>query len=118
MIKINESKVDLILQCEEHTKIQNVFDMLTLDITDVLIISPETFLQRFIQANQEEFTMDMLEYIEELLQKNNSSISISLPYKKKSFYFHFILIGTAQVVINNPFKGDQIMNVGFKKIEI
>lgn len=120
MIKINNSNIDLVIQCEEHAKIQNVFNLLTLDITDVMIICPELFLQRFVQSlyNLSDFENNLIERVEESLQLNNGYMNIGYIYKGKEFTFHLIITGTSQVIVNNPFKGDQVMNVGFKKINI
>jgi len=118
MLKINNQNIDLIVQCEEYTRIEHIFNLINLDVTEILVVCPELFLQRFIQSNQEEFSIDVLETIEKELEINNTFISIDLSYKKKIFHFHFILTGTSKKIINNPFKGEQIFNVGFKKINI
>lgn len=116
MVKINNSTVDIVLQAEEHTNVQKIFDLLTLDVNHIMIISPEMFLQRFIHFNQDEFSTHVIEAIEEQLKKNNGFVSIDLAFKNKYFHFHFIILSSEIKKINHPFKGDQEFKAGFKQI--
>jgi hypothetical protein len=118
MLKIRNNNIDLILQTEEHTNIQKILNKLSLDIDNILIICPNLFLERFIQYNEDYFTPNMIEEIGSNIEKNNGFVSIELSHKKKYFTFHFILIATEKKLINNPFKGEQIFNVGLKEITI
>jgi hypothetical protein len=116
MIRINNSTIDLIIQVEEHTAIKKIFDRLTLDINDVLIICPELFFQRFIQSNHEEIPVSTIDSIEHMTSLDY--IRFNMRYKGKEFNFHFIFYSTETKVVNNPFKGEQEFKVGFKVIKI
>lgn len=118
MLKINNQNIDLILQLEEHSNLQKIFDLLSLDIDNILIICPKLFLERFIHFNYEGFTNNTLSFIEYNLRLNENFISIPITYKRIIYNFHFILTNSETKVINNPFKGEQVFNVGFKEIKI
>lgn len=116
MIEINKEKIDLVLYCEEYTNIQKIIDCLTLDIHEIMVICPQLFLERFIQANHEDFGLVEISKIEESII--NNYINTSFIYKRKVFTLHFILIHRNQEVINHPFDGDKIINTGINKIFI
>lgn len=118
MLKINNQNVDLILQLEEHSSIQKIFNLLSLDIDNILIICPKLFLERFIHFNYETFTNDSLSFIEYSLISNKDFISIPVTYKRIIYNFHFILTNSETKIISNPFKGEQVFNVGFKEVKI
>lgn len=118
MIKINNSNVDLIVQCEEHTPIKNLFDKLTLDIDEILIICPKLFIERFIHATYDDLDEFTIFALGKELEKNGSYISLHLFYKNKRFNFNFIILDSEVKTINNPFKGEQSFNVGFKEIKV
>ncbi len=118
MIKINEHKIDIVLQVEEFTSIQKIFDQLTLEVDNVLIICPELFLQRFIQSEFENIDSYVLDNIEKKLKESNGFISLDFSYKKKLFDFHFIILSSEKKIINHPFKGNETYNIAFKQIKI
>lgn len=118
MIKINKDNIDLILQVEEDTSVQKLIDRLTLDIGDVLVICPELFFQRFIQFVSDSLDEIDFDEIEKSLSKNNGYVYLELSYKRKIFFFHFIVTSSEIKVIDNPFKGEQVFKIGIKEITI
>jgi len=117
MIKVNNQDMDVVLHVEEHTTIKQVFDKLTLEVDGILIICPRLFIERFIHAvydDLDEFTVFALG---KQLESNESFIKLHLFYKNKGFTFNFILLDSQTKVINNPFKGEQSFNIGFKEIK-
>jgi hypothetical protein len=118
MIKINNDNIDIILQAEDYANINDIINLLSLDVYEILIISTETLLQRFIQFMHENITDEALSSLEEQLNYNKDYIDIILQYKGKEFRFHFIILSTENRVVNNPFKGDEIYKVALKKINI
>lgn len=117
MIKINNENVDLVLQVEEHTSLDKVFEYLSLDINQVLIIAPSTFIQRFTQTIYEELTEANIDNISLDLEQNGFTC-IEFNFKGKEFTFYFIILTSETKTINNPFKGEQIFNIGLKRINI
>lgn len=115
MIKLNNSTIDLILQVEEHTSVQKVFNSLSLFVDEVLIICPILFLQRFIQANHEVIPDH---FIDRLGEMTPDYMSLIMEYKGKEFKFNFVITTSETKVVNHPFKGSQEFKVAFKKINI
>lgn len=118
MISINKENLDLILQVEDYTNIKKVFESITLDIDNILIICTELFIQRFIQTIHEDMDEHIIDSIAKELEDNNGYVEIFYCYKRKQFNFHFIVLTTESKTINNPFHGDQEINIGFKQIKI
>ena len=118
MIKVNNNNIDIILQVEEHTSIQKIFDVLTLDINEILIICPELFIQRFIQNTCDEIDEFVVHNINKNLEENNGYTEMTYFYKNKGFHFNFIVLSSEEHVINTPFKSNQKFNIGFKEIKI
>lgn len=117
MIKINNQNIDLIIQVEEYTNIQKIFDELTLNTDEILIICPELFVQRFVQFVYGDLDESNVFMIEKQL-KENHFVSFVLYHKRKNFTFHFILLKSEQQMISHPIKGETLYNVGFNKIKI
>ena len=120
MIKIHNNQIDLILQIEDSVAINKVFNKLTLEIDNVLIICTELFFTRLIQHLYEDNKLDehILHIIEESLKSSKNYIDLSFTYKGKIFNFYFIILSTESKTISNPFKGDQEFKIGFREIKI
>ncbi len=112
-------KADTIFQVEEYTPINKVLDRLSLEIDSPMVICPELFLQRFIQYkyNNDEIPESILSAIDHDLKHTNGYIDIDVMHKGKIFHFHFIILSSEIRVVSNPFKGQQLLNVGFKEIK-
>lgn len=118
MINIKDKEIDLILQLEEHSNIDKVFNLLTLYINNILIICPELLLQRFIGYAHENISESDLESLEEDLNTNNGYSYIGVNFKGKEFCFHFIITSTKTVQIPHPINGIEEYETGFKIINI
>jgi len=118
MLKINNENMDYIVQVEEDSSINRLFRSLTLEMNDIMIICPELFFQRFIQATHEDISHKVLDSVIEASAENRNYISLNLKHKRKEFNFHFIILYSDKIKINNPFKGDQILSIGMKEIKI
>lgn len=118
MLKIKDKQIDLILQLEDHSNIDKIFNSLTLDISDILLICPELFLQRFIGYAHENISESDLESLEEDLSTNNGYSYIDVDFKGKNFCFHFIITSTEITKIPHPIKGLENYQTCFKVINI
>ncbi len=116
MIRINNKEVDLILQLEEFSKIDDVFSLLSLDIDCILIICPELYFQRFVQYVHNEHSEYVTFGLERQIENNNSFIKLDIPYKSKTFVFYFIITSTQTTSIPHPIDGIKEYNTGFKII--
>ena len=118
MIKIGKDTIDLVLQTEEDTSVQTLINRLTIDTGDVLVICPELFFQRFIQFVSDSLDEYVFDEVERQLVKSNGYVYLELNYKRKLFFFHFIVTSSETKTVYNPIKGEQIFNIGFKEIII
>ena len=118
MLKINKTDIDLVLTLEEHSSIDKVLDLLSLDIKEILIICPKLFLQRFIGSTYDGISDNHLHAIEEGMDNESGVSSVKLNYKGKLFTFNFIISQSETKHISHPIKGDEIYKVGFKVIDI
>lgn len=118
MISINNEKVDLVLQVEDYTNIQKVFDTLTLDTHSILIVCPVLFLQRFMQLVFDELDSSLIDYVDRHLEASKGFLSFGVEHKHKNFSFHFIILSEELRTINHPFRGEEQLGVGFKEIKI
>ena len=118
MIKINKDNIDLVLQVEEDTPPQNLINKLSLDTGDVLVVCPELFFQRFIQYVHDSLDEFDFDEIEKQLSKTDGYVYLELSYKRKIFFFHFLITSTETKVVSNPFKGEQVFKIGIKEITV
>ena len=121
MIKINNNIQDLVLQVEEYTSVQKVFNMLTLHMNEVLVVCPELFFQRFVQYFDSIAvfdTGDSIKHIEDSLSLNKGYINLEVVYESKPFKFNFIITHTELKTINHPINGNEEYKVALNIIDI
>lgn len=113
MIHINNKKVDLLLQLEQDVPINRLLDNLSINDNTVMVICPLIFFSNIIG--------DLYDYLVDGIDTDiidKSYIELKIKYKKKEFDLIFFITPNEIKIINVPFKGEKIFNIGFKKVQL
>ncbi len=120
MLKIKDNQINLILQVEEQTNINEIMSRLSLFTDHILIICPKVFLERLVQYFYDisDFTTGALEAMADDIEKEQDYTQLGMIIKGKKMIFHFIITDSKSKVIDNPFRGMETYKVGIKEIKI
>jgi hypothetical protein len=113
MIQINNKKIDLLLQMEQDVPITKLLDSLTINDYTIMVICPMVFFSNVI-GDLYDYLLDGIDT--DIMEK--SYVELKIKYKKKEFDLIFFITPNESKIINVPFKGEKIFNVGFKKVQL
>lgn len=118
MISINNKKIDLLFQVEKDVPLNKILNGFSLDSNRIAVVCPSIFFSNVI-GDLYDFMQDekTLLQIEKDIKAKKEFIEFKIKFKNKEFELVFLITPSESKIVNDPFKGDVLFNVGFRKVE-
>lgn len=119
MLNINNKQIDSMFQVEKDVSFNKILNSLTLDDNNILIICSSIFFSSIISDLYNYVSSETLDKIEINIQSQNTIMEdVIIEYKQKEFNLIFLITPSQVKVLDVPFKGTQVYNIGFKKTQL
>lgn len=119
IFEINNKKIDSMFQVENNITLNKILNNLTLEDNNILIVCSSLFFSNIMVDLYDYLSVDILGDISNTIESGNTIINdVNITYKQKKFNLIFLITPSETKVLDVPFKGNKIFNIGFKKTNL